>query len=241
MDDFNQKQSQYFDGYAATEQARITDSRADQIEWETFSSVLGPLAGAKVLDLGCGAGRYAIRCAQTAQEVIGVDLSPKSIELAKQNAADLGLSNFSGLVFDFKTVRWENYFDLALAINVLHHTSEAELVLRNLRLSLKPGGSLVLFENNPLNPLFLPFFLMLGQLRSHWTCNYLKSNLFSLKGLLERSGFEVTQVKRYGWLPTGLYNRSLGFKRWNDWANRTPVLRCFAAFHIIEARRKEEV
>ncbi|MDT8445850.1 MAG: methyltransferase domain-containing protein [bacterium] len=236
MDEFNQRQSNYFDRYAQTPQAEVTQSPADQIEWQAFKAVIGDLKGKKVLDLGCGAGRYSIRCAEDAEEVIGTDLSPVSIELANQNAASRGLQNMKALVFDFKEIRWERYFDRAILVNMLHHTSEAEQILQNLSLSLKEDGSLVIFENNSMNPLFIPFFIKLGQLGSHWSRQYLRSNLFSLKKLLEANGFVVEEIHRYGFLPTGLYNRSLVFKKINDCLNRIPVVNWFTAFYIIRAR-----
>lgn len=57
-----------------------------------------PAAGA-VLDLGCGWGAIGITIASLRPEtsVIGVDVNSRSLELAKDNAARLGLSNFQAL------------------------------------------------------------------------------------------------------------------------------------------------
>lgn len=45
----------------------------------------------RVLDVGCGTGEHALLAASRDHEAVGVDLSPRAIELAKQKAADRGL------------------------------------------------------------------------------------------------------------------------------------------------------
>jgi len=49
--------------------------------------------GSRILDLGCGAGRFSLGAAQNGFRVTGVDITPNSIEAAKQKAVKLGLSN----------------------------------------------------------------------------------------------------------------------------------------------------
>lgn len=57
-----------------------------------------PTAG-KVLDLGCGWGPIGISIAKLRPqtEVLGLDVNERSIELANQNAARLGLTNFQAV------------------------------------------------------------------------------------------------------------------------------------------------
>jgi len=46
----------------------------------------------KTIDLGCGAGNYAIYLAEQGFEVIGVDSSPIIIKIAKENAQKQGVN-----------------------------------------------------------------------------------------------------------------------------------------------------
>lgn len=52
---------------------------------ENISSYLNIAQGAKVLDLACGRGRHSIYLNQLGYDVLGVDLSDKSIDFAKQH------------------------------------------------------------------------------------------------------------------------------------------------------------
>jgi putative methylase len=54
----------------------------------------GDIVGKRVLDLGCGTGRLGLAAAFLgAEQVVGVDIDPEAIEVAKQNAAKAGLAD----------------------------------------------------------------------------------------------------------------------------------------------------
>lgn len=73
-----------------------------------------------VLDVGCGAGRYAIAFAQVCHNVIGTDLSPQMIEYAKKRAGNMGISHVSFVCEDWDTIsiqerNYQNQFDFVFA------------------------------------------------------------------------------------------------------------------------------
>lgn len=54
---------------------------------------LAPLAGASVLDVGCGSGRYCVAYARSgATRVVGIDLSAEMIQLAREHARRAGVT-----------------------------------------------------------------------------------------------------------------------------------------------------
>jgi len=56
--------------------------------------------GDRVLDVGCGTGTDSIWLAQQGYEVVGVDIAPRSIELARVRAQNFGVSNIRFVVGD---------------------------------------------------------------------------------------------------------------------------------------------
>lgn len=82
----------------------------------------GKVSPCKAIDLGCGTGNYAIYLAGQGFDVTGVDISPKAIEIAKENARKKGVwCNFvvADLLGDFGQIG--ETFNFAYDWELLHH------------------------------------------------------------------------------------------------------------------------
>jgi SAM-dependent methyltransferase len=107
-----------------------------------------------ILEFGCGTGKNLkyLRDAFPEASLCGTDISKESLDIAER----LQLERCRIDLFDGQTLPYEaGTFDLILAANVFHHIPfdlHPDLVAR-LRNTLRPHGTLVLFEHNPLNPL----------------------------------------------------------------------------------------
>ena len=101
--------------------------------------------GKRVLEIGCGIGTDTMNFARAGAEVTAVDLSDKSLELARTRAEVLGLSNIRFVhanVEELDTALPVEPYDLVYSFGVLHHTPHPEAALRQLRRYLSPGGTL---------------------------------------------------------------------------------------------------
>ena len=97
-----------------------------------------------VLDIGCGTGEFSRLLANRAEKVIAVDLSPKSIEVAKQCSRQYANIDFQ--VADI--AQWEfpqEKFDAIVSIATVHHLS-IENLLHQLKAALKPHGILAILD-----------------------------------------------------------------------------------------------
>ena len=103
----------------------------------------GPL-----LDYGCGTGNLLERFARVLPDVHGYDPSTESLREAAERAKVATLH-------DRPSDLPQGYFATAVLSGVLHHVPKVERrdVLERVRASLRPGGHIVVFEHNPLNPL----------------------------------------------------------------------------------------
>ena len=105
------------------------------------------LLGGPVLDYGCGTGNLTERLARRSDEVHGYDPSAESLAEAKERAP--------GAAFHADPASLPaGHFAVAVLSGVLHHVPPKERaeVLRTVRRALRPGGRVVVFEHNPLNP-----------------------------------------------------------------------------------------
>lgn len=108
------------------------------------------------LEIGCGTGAFARLLAGRSQHVLGLDLSPEMIRIAR--ARSTGFANLDYQVAD--GLEWPfplEQFDCIASIATLHHLP-LDLMLQRMKTALKPGGVLLvldLFKAEDLTDLFL--------------------------------------------------------------------------------------
>jgi SAM-dependent methyltransferase len=104
----------------------------------------GHVSACDAADLGCGAGSYAVWLASQGFRVIGIDISPRAIELAE------GLARRSGRACRFlardllaEPRDLENAFDFAYDWELLHHLFPVDrpAYVRNVHRMVRPGGT----------------------------------------------------------------------------------------------------
>jgi 2-polyprenyl-3-methyl-5-hydroxy-6-metoxy-1,4-benzoquinol methylase len=104
-----------------------------------------------ILDVGCGVGRWSLQLAKRRNRVLGIDLSPRMVELAQGRARERGL-DCEFAVGDLISFELHRQFDLILAVTVLQHVTDdtdLRMAVHNLARHLKPSGSLVLLDAAP--------------------------------------------------------------------------------------------
>ncbi|NWK96627.1 hypothetical protein DM806_13340 [Sphingobium lactosutens] len=112
-----------------------------------FIMTLLPPPPARILDLGCGGGWTSIFFAKRGYEVVGQDIAPDMIDLARENCARHGLSaRLSFLCGDFESLDLDGSFDAAIFFDSLHHAEDELLAIGSAYKALKPGGALITHE-----------------------------------------------------------------------------------------------
>ena len=109
--------------------------------------------GARVLDVGCGVGRWSRLLAGRGATVTGVDVSPTMIAEARRRTSDSGLADRCRfIVQDSSRLELGESFDLVLCVTVLQHmldVSALRSALEGIAAHLAPEGRLVLLEAAP--------------------------------------------------------------------------------------------
>jgi len=91
--------------------------------------------GKRVLEIGCGIGTDTINFARAGTEVTAVDLSDKSLEIARHRAKVYGLTNIRFLRGDAEQLSSflpVEPYDLIYSFGVIHHTPHPERVIKEL-------------------------------------------------------------------------------------------------------------
>ena len=110
----------YHDSIASEQKGLADIGRYELESWSYIIEVIGDLNGKKILDVGCGFGRESILMAEKGAVVTGIDISPKSIEVAKMHAKKRRVDiNFQ--IGNAENMGFLNAFDIVLCRASLHH------------------------------------------------------------------------------------------------------------------------
>jgi SAM-dependent methyltransferase len=167
-------------------------------------------AGERVLDLGCGAGRFVAALRGAGADPVGVEIAEAALERARANVpgADLRLLEADGsLPLEHASV------DLVWCSEVLEHIADTEHALLEVRRVLRPGGRVLITV--PFHGRAKAALIALLRFDRHFdpTGQHLRFyTRSSLARTLDRAGFEEIDVRPWGGPPllrTGLTARAL--------------------------------
>src|SRR5262245_25079486 len=144
--------SSYRDRFARTaaRYAAKQDEHAAELEDNVRSFVL-PSGDERALDVGTGSGALALALAPHVEEVVGIDLVPELLALARERApANAAFVEGDGTALPFADAS----FDLSGTLRTLHHVRRPELVIAEMARVTRPGGRvLVVDQLAPIDPL----------------------------------------------------------------------------------------
>lgn len=112
---------------------------------------LGETSRLSVLDVGCGTGVTDALIVSKFRSVHGVDVAAGVIEKAAEANPGVDYHAYDGSTLPFD----ESSMDVSFAICVLHHVEPParQRFVEEMQRVTRPGGLIMIFEHNPLNPL----------------------------------------------------------------------------------------
>ncbi|RKR09228.1 methyltransferase family protein [Flavobacterium sp. 90] len=137
----------FFENYG--KMLRSVDGLNSAGEWHVLKNMLPDFQDKNVLDLGCGYGWHCIYAKeQGAKNVIGIDLSKKMIDKAKENSKDLSIAYYQMPVEDIEFEKEQ--FDIIFSSLTFHYIQNLDVVFRKINKFLKKGGSFVFSMEHPV-------------------------------------------------------------------------------------------
>lgn len=185
-----------------------------------------------ILELGCYVGELTKKIAKSKASIFAIDISPKSIYLAKQRVK---LKNVKFLIDNIENSKFKNnYFEVVFGNGILHHTN-LNLSLPEIKRILKPKGKFIFFEPNLLNPeIFLERKVSILRKLSHSSPDETAFIRWHLKKVLEDAGFINVKVEPFDFLFPAFPGQFLPvLKIINQIVEKTPILREFSGSLLV--------
>lgn len=141
MSEPNQTQIELWNGRAGDTWVELQDSLDAMLAPVTNALAMrvGPVAGKRVLDIGCGTGVTCMRWLDGGAAVTGVDVSVPMLAAARERAE--GRAQF--VRADAASWRGDAPFDLAVSQFGVMFFDDADAAFANIAANLRPGGRLV--------------------------------------------------------------------------------------------------
>jgi 2-polyprenyl-3-methyl-5-hydroxy-6-metoxy-1,4-benzoquinol methylase len=165
--------------------------------------------GQRVLEVGCGMGRYTLPLARRGINVEGLDIAPGLLEKLHAYAGDTTIPLHCMDVIDCSTAM-QHTFDAVIGFFTLHHLHDMDISFQAMARLLKPGGRIAFLEPNAYNPLY---YLQIA-LTPRMTWQGDRGVKDMRRGLVfravRRAGLTNCKLERFGFFPPFLANRSTG-------------------------------
>jgi ubiquinone/menaquinone biosynthesis C-methylase UbiE len=133
----------------------ISDRRYGRREWHVPTvAKFDSFQGKDVLEIGCGIATDGLQFARNGANYTGVDLTPHSIELAKERFNLFGVSGrFEVADAEVKLPFPDCSFDHVYSFGVIHHSPSPEKIVREIHRVLRSGGTLtvMLYNKSSIN------------------------------------------------------------------------------------------
>jgi SAM-dependent methyltransferase len=190
----------------------------------------------RVLEVGCGMGRYTLPLARRGVNVEGLDLSPVLLERLREydggryavplHAADL-LDHPAALA---------GQFDVLVGFFMLHHLHDLELSFDAMSRLLKPGGRVVFLEPNPYNALYYLQIAFTPGMTWQGDRGIVRMRRGLVFAAMQKAGFRSCRLERFGFLPPFAANTRLG-TRAERVLERCPAWRPLLPFQLFAGEK----
>ena len=174
-----------------------------RLEW---INVRAPLAGRKVIDIGCGGGILAESMARKGADVTGIDLSDKALKVADLHSLESGVAvRYKLIAAEQMAAEEAGQYDVVTCMEMLEHVPDPAAIVKAAAALVKPGGKIFFstLNRNPKSWLFAivgaEYLLRMLPKGTHDYAKFITPS--ELSQFAREAGLQVDGLKGLGYNP----------------------------------------
>ena len=196
----------------------------------------------KLLEVGCGSGRFTLHLVRKGLSLTGLDLSAEQLNNLRQAAEQLGLKTDllavqTGEISAAAELFKGQEFDGVTGFFVLHHLEDIWSGLKSLRRTVRTGGVIVFIEPNRLNPLFLAQIFFCKDMTWRGEKGTFRYGVSGYRRCFEESGYTEIEIRKFGFFPPQILDNFPFMLRIEKWLETVPFVKIFLPFLLISAKK----
>lgn len=195
---------------------------------------IGPKS--RVLEVGCGMGRYTLLLDRMGVAVEGFDLSQVLLDRLRAYAGDGSAIPLHCADVADPPVEFDGRYDAVVGFFMLHHLHDLDACFAGMSRVLAPGGRAVFLEPNPYNPLYYAQIALTPGMTWQGDRGIIQMRRRRIAAAMRRAGLDEFSLDRFGAFPPFISNRPLG-RRLEAVIERVPVWRTLLPFQIFRGRK----
>jgi SAM-dependent methyltransferase len=198
--------------------------------------VTGLESGMRVLDVGCGMGRYTLQLVERGMDVSGLDLSPELLDrLAAFDAGRYGVPLYCGDIAHPPSDVPRD-FDAVIGFFTLHHMHDLRRCFRSMANLVRPGGIIGFVEPNAASPLY--YIQIAASPSMSWSAEkgILRMRDATVRRAMTDGGLSDFRSQSFGLFPPFIANLP-GAAAVEAMLERVPIMRPGLSFKVFAARR----
>jgi SAM-dependent methyltransferase len=236
FDEHNLRQKRYFEGtIKSTLVPKDTPYLRRHVDEVVRFAGIAP--GERVLEVGCGMGRYTFILAQRGLRVEGLDLS--EVLLDRLREFDSGRYNiplhFADVLHPPEEL--DGQFDVVVGFFTLHHLHYLPGCFEAMARLVKPGGRIAFLEPNAFNPLYYVQIAVTPRMTWKGDGGVVKMRRKVICGAMRDAAFKDIELKRFGFFPPLVANQAWG-ARLESYLERLPFLYPLLPFQLFKGLRE---
>lgn len=164
----------------------------------------------RVLEVGCGMGRYTLVLAELGCHVEGLDLAPELLNRLREfDAGRFDIPLHAGDLLDCPR-ELENAFDAVIGFFTLHHLHDLDRCYTTMARLARPGGRVVFLEPNPFYPAYYLQILITPRMTWEGEQGILQMRPKRIFDAMQQAGLVNRTASQLGLFPPLLVNTPLG-------------------------------